>query len=290
MMPQTDLGERPKSWRPVSLFVRIASIALLGTLAVAAPASPQAPAGSTADQTERVAASFVLARGRMPSPAEAEAWKTAAPSGMADLLARHGQELARDAAEQQRVAVSAARDAFGLAPSALPPGAAPPDARGTYLELVRQQVAWLQAHPDVYAQSVGRAYRLVLHRDPYPQELAYWARRPAVSFAMIAACVHDWARRNQPGLTVTAGPPSVNVNSPYLTTVRLSPALAAETRAAAGFSRPRGASAARGWHVIAPGADEVASVGGIHFAAAGTDALALVGAEALTSSTAFDQE
>jgi hypothetical protein len=107
---------------------------------------------------------------------------------------------------------------------------------------------------------------------------------------MIAACVHDWARRNQPGLTVTAGPASVNVNSPYLTTVRLSPALAAETRAAAGFSRPRGASAARGWHVIAPGADEVASVGGIHFAAAGTDAAPLVGAETPTSSAAFDQE
>ncbi len=87
------------------------------------------------------------------------------------------------------------------------------------------------------------------------------------SFALLAACIDDWARRNQPGLTVTSGPAAVNVNSPYLATVRLSPALAAELRAASGFQRP--AKPALGYHVVAPGAEAVESVGGIHFAAAG---------------------
>ena len=90
-------------------------------------------------------------------------------------------------------------------------------------------------------------------------------------FALLAACIDDWARRNQPGLTVTSGPAAVNINSPYLVTVRLSPGLAEEVRAAAGFERPR--NPALGYHVLAPGAGRVASVGGIHFVAAGAAGL-----------------
>jgi hypothetical protein len=40
-------------------------------------------------------------------------------------------------------------------------------------------------------------------------------------------------------------------------------------RAAVGFARPRGSAAALGRHVVAPGAEDVASVGGVHFVAAG---------------------
>jgi hypothetical protein len=69
--------------------------------------------------------------------------------------------------------------------------------------------------------------------------------------------------------------PSVSVNSPDLAVVRLSPAVAAEARAAAGLPPPADAAlaAALGRHVVAPGAGPVASVGGIHFAAAGASAL-----------------
>jgi hypothetical protein len=66
------------------------------------------------------------------------------------------------------------------------------------------------------------------------------------------------------------------VNSAYLATVRLSPAVAAEARAAAGLV-PTGDAAlasATGRNLVAPGADRVASVGGIHFIAAGAANLA----------------
>jgi hypothetical protein len=216
-------------------------------------------------QDERVAASFVLARGRMPAPAEANAWAASATSAFSELLARHAQQLDADQAARQAVALKAGVDAFGVGPDRVPDST--PAAAGTYLAKMRGHLAWLGSHPDGYALVIQRAYRLVLRREAYSPELEYWARQPVLPFALLAACIDDWARRNQPGLTVTSGPAAVNINSPYLVTVRLTPALAVEVRAAAGFERPR--NPALGYHVVAPGAGRVASVGGIHFVAAG---------------------
>jgi hypothetical protein len=220
-------------------------------------------------QNERVAASFVLARGRVPAPAEVDAWAASATSAFSELLARHEQQLGADQSERQAVARKAGVDAFGVGPDRIPGGA--PAAAGTYLQLMRRHLEWLGSHPDGYAEVVQRAYRRVLRREAYAPELEYWARQPVLPFALLAACIDDWARRNQPGLTVTSGPAAVNVNSPYLVTVRLSPAIAAEVRAAAGFERPR--NPALGYHVVAPGAGRVASVGSIHFVAAGAAGL-----------------
>ena len=266
-------------------FVRLAVISVIATITAvkAAPVSvaPVSAPGSQAQAADdnRVAASFVLARGRLPTAAEAQQWSASAASPFTELLARHRQALDADANERRSVALKADLDAFGAAPGSR--GPASEAAAGTYTDLVRQHLAWLDAHPDEYANVVRRAYRLVLRREAYPPELEYWAKRPVLSFALLAACINDWARRNQPGLTVTSGPAAANINSPCLATVRLSPALAAEARAAAGFERPR--NAALGRHVVAPGAGEVLSVGGIHFAAAGAADLVSVEADASTS-------
>jgi hypothetical protein len=222
-------------------------------------------AGAQAAADDRVAASFLLARGRMPTPAETQAWADSASAAVAHLLARHRQAISGDERERQTVAAKASVDALGVQPGAGTPGGA--NAGAIYLELVRGHLERLGSHADEYAGVVRRAYRRVLRRDAYSQEIEYWSKHPVHSFALLAACVDDWARRNQPGLTVTSGPAAVNVNSPWLATVRLSPALAAEVRVAAGFERPR--SPSLGHHVVAPGAGQVASVGGIHFAAAG---------------------
>jgi hypothetical protein len=218
-----------------------------------------------AEPDARITASFLLARGRVPAAAELGAWPDAATSSFADLMARHREQLRQDAAAQQAVAAKAGLDAFGAAADQAPAGS--PRGAGLYLDAMRQHLQWLTARPDEYVLVVQRAYRLVLRRDAYAPELEYWKRRPVQSFALLAACIDDWARRNQPGLTVTSGPAAINVNSPYLTTVRLSSALAAEVRAASGIQRP--AKPALGYHVVAPGAEAVASVGGVHFAAAG---------------------
>jgi len=258
-MPQTNRGGRPGFRRVKRPFVRIACITAL--LAAAWPGE----AGAQPAADDRVAASFLLARGRMPEPAEAQAWADSASTPFADLLARHRQAINTDERERQRVAARAGVDAFGAGTSPAPAAGGNPGS--AYLDLMRGHLEWLGAHPDEYARVVHRAYQRVLRRDAYPQEIEYWSKQPVHSFALLAACVDDWARRNQPGLTVTSGPAAVNVNSPWLATVRLSPALAAEIRAAAGFERPR--NPGLGHHVVAPGAERVASVGGIHFAAAG---------------------
>jgi hypothetical protein len=218
---------------------------------------------------ERIAASFVLALGRTPTAGEVEEWAKDGPRSVADLFSRHREALRRDAAAGREMAVKAAQDAFGRAPSddelrRLTDGE-------TYSEIVQRHIQRLGGNPVEYEQVMHRAYRLHLQRDAYAVELDYWRARPALSFVLLAGCVENWARRNQPGLMATAGVPAVSVNSPYLAAVRLSPAVAAEARAAAGLPPPGDAAlaAALGRHVVAPGAGTIASVGGIHFAAAG---------------------
>jgi hypothetical protein len=259
-------------------FVRLAVISMAAASTVLMSVHVSARTGglpglqdAQVEQNDRIAASFVLARGRLPAAAELAAWPDTARASFADLLARHREQVRQDSAAQQAVAAKASLDAFGVQPGRSPTGSEA--AAGIYLDIMRQHLQWLTARLDEYAKVVQRAYRLVLRRDAYAPELEYWARRPVQSFALVAACIDDWARRNQPGLTVTSGPAAVNVNSPYLAAVRLSPADAAQARAVAGFARPRGSAAALGRHLVAPGAEEVASVGGIHFAAAGAPGL-----------------
>lgn len=242
---------------------------------VAALAFPSVTAlAQSAEQEERIAASFVLALGRTPTAGEIERWAKQEPLPLADLIARHRRQLQTDSATERAVIIKAGQHAFGRAPSedhtkSLSGG-------GTYADLMQRHLRWLAEHPADYEQLVHRAYRLLLQRDAYSLEIDYWKRQPALSFALLVGCIEDWARRNRPGLTATTGVATVSVNSAYLATVRLSPAVAAEARVAAGLV-PAGDAAlasAAGRNLVAPGADQVASVGGIHFAAAGAANLA----------------
>jgi hypothetical protein len=238
-------------------------------LVVACVSATAVAYAQSAQIEERIAASFVLALGRTPTAAEAEQWAKDGPHSVADLFSRHREALRHDAADGREVAVKAAQDAFGRAPSEdelrrLSDGE-------VYAEIVQRHIQRLAGNPAEYERVVHCAYRLHLQRDAYAVELDYWKARATMSFVLLAACVENWARRNQPGLMATAGVPSASVNSPYLAAVRLSPAVAAEARAAAGLPPPGGAALADalGRHVVAPGAGTIASVGGIHFAAAG---------------------
>lgn len=244
-------------------------------LLVAVLACPSVTArAQSAEQEERIAASFVLALGRTPTAVEIERWAKQEPLPLADLVARHRRQLQSDAATERAVIVKAGQDAFGRAPSedhikSLSGG-------GTYADLMRRHLRWLAEHPAEYEHVVHRAYRVLLQRDAYSVEIDYWTRQPTLSFALLVGCIEDWARRNRPGLTATTGVATVSVNSAYLATVRLSPAVAAEARVAAGLV-PAGDAAlasAAGRTLVAPGADQVASVGGIHFTAAGAANLA----------------
>ncbi len=243
-------------------------------LVVVSAVAPVAALAQSMAQEERIAASFVLALGRTPAPAELEPWAKQDPLSIADLVARHRRQLEGDPEAARAVAGTASRDALGRAPGE-------GDTVGSsevsiYTDRMQRHLRWLADHPAEYEQVLNRAYRLVLGRDAYAIEIDYWKRQPVLSFALLAGCIDDWARRNQPGLMATAGVASVSVNSAYLATVRLSPAVAAEARRAAGLAPAGGAplASALGRTVVAPGAAQVASVGGIHFAAAGSSRLA----------------
>lgn len=241
----------------------------------AALACPSATArAQSADQEQRIAASFVLALGRIPTAVEVEGWAKQPPLPIADLIARHRRQLQGDAASERAVIVRAGQDAFGLAPGEDVIKSS--SGGGTYSDLMQRHIGWLAGHPADYVQVMHRAYRLLLQRDAYSVEIDYWKGRPALSFALLAGCIEDWARRNRPGLMATTGVAAVSVNSEYLATVRLSPAVAAEARAATGLvpaGDPAMASAA-GRHAVAPGAANLVSVGAVYFTAAGAATLA----------------
>ena len=241
----------------------------LGVLLVALVLPPAAAHAQPGVQEERIAASFVLALGRTPSTAEIERWAKDGALPLADLMARHRRQLQSDPAAARAVAVKAGQDAFGRTPNETDLGSLSGGA--TYVELMQRHLRWLAERPAEYEQVMNRAYQLLLQRDAYPVEIDYWKRQPALSFTLLVGCIDDWARRNRPGLMATTGVASVSVNSDYLVAVRLSPAVAAEARAAAGFE-PSGdpvLALAAGRTLVAPGADLVVSVGGIHFTAAG---------------------
>lgn len=244
-------------------------------LVVAGLASlPVAGAAQSPLQEERIAASFVLALGRTPTPDEIQRWATKDPTPLADLLARHRHQLQGDRAAERGVIVKASLDAFGRAPTE--DEVRNLSGAGTYVDLMQRHLQWLAGRPAEYEQVMHRAYRLLLKRDAYSVEIEYWTRQPVLSFALLVGGIEDWARRNRPGLMATAGVASVSINSPWLATVRLSPGVAAEARAAAGLVQTSDAAqaSALGRTVVAPGAERVASVGGITFVAAGAPDLA----------------
>ncbi len=219
------------------------------------------------DQADRIAASFVLALGRVPTAVEAAQWTGKGKLAIAELVAQL-QPQGDDA--KQAVAVKACLDACGREPAA-------DELRAwlvgspSYSGLMKQHVAWLEAHPKDYALVVERAYQLVMQRHAFAEELDYWKAQPALSFVLLNACIENWARRNAPGLMATSGVATASVNSMWLTTVSLAPAVATEARVAAGLVHAGNAdlAAALGRNIIAAGGDAVASAGGVHFVAAG---------------------
>lgn len=244
----------------LTLIVLIASVALSATTAFAQ---------STA-QTERIKASFVLALGRAPSAAEIAAMEKQGALTISELVARHRQQLQNDVALQRSMTIKAWKDAFGREPAESEIARSLTGNR-TYTELMGGHIQWLAEDPVEYEKVMERGYRLVIRRGVYPGEIAYWKKRDTLPFALLVGCIEDWGRRNAPGLMETTGTATISVNSNYLETIKLSPLIAAEARAAVGLSSAGTADflSASGRTLVAAGAVNIVSGGHIHFAATG---------------------
>ncbi len=231
----------------------------------AVTARPQA-----AGQTERVAAAFVLALGRAPSAGEIGHWAEQGPHSVAELMARQREKLRADAETRRATVRKAWQDAFGCEPTE-GDATSGPGGGATYTELIQRHIQWLSGHPAEYEKVIQRAYQFLFRREAYPLELDYWKGQSTLSYALLAGCLDDWARRNQPGLMVTGGTATVSVNCIFLTTIRLSPSIAAEARAAAGLepSTVSQSPSGSGHNLVAAGAAGIVTAGGMHFVAAG---------------------
>lgn len=245
----------------------LAACALSGSSLTTLPAA--------ADQTrEGIVATFLLARGRAPSADELRDLQRA-PTSPALLFGHQKQELQSNAAAARETAVRAFEDAFGRAPTTNEDLAATSAGAVTYAERLGRHIQWLGAHPDDYQQVINRAYELVIRRPVYPTEIEYWNQRDPLPFVLLVGCVEGWARRNAPGLMATTGNPSLGVNSSFLQTLSLAPTVAAEVREATGLLPPGDTAfaIAAGRTVIAPGADQIGSLGGMFVVVVGTHEL-----------------
>jgi len=216
---------------------------------------------------QRADAAWALARGTLPATPAAT---TADAAGFAECLDAQRTQLLADAPAAQTVARRAWLHAFG--PTREFAATAATNCV-TYTEWMTAHLTWLAAHPDARQATIHQAYRHVIGRPAFEIEITYWNQRPPLPYALLVACIDDWALRNQPGLMVTTGLPCVSVNNPHLKTLQLAPAVAAEVQSAlVPMTKNEAARAiARGERVLAPGAAGLISVGNIPFLAVGPD-------------------
>jgi hypothetical protein len=219
--------------------------------------------------TERAKAAFLLCHGRLPN---AQELSHVAGLGVKDtraLLAEMERSIASTSELKKAVHAAATLDALGVS------AGSSHEAAGTgegvaYFRMVARLISEAALSAADYEAVIHRAYRRALARDAYPGELKYWARQPRFSYAMLVACIDNWARRNAPGLMETEGAPTVSLNSEYLQCVRVTPELADELRRATGVSSLDAAhAAATGKLVVAPGAAGVTSAGPVPIVAVG---------------------
>jgi hypothetical protein len=235
-------------------------------LLLALASSLAAPVFATDRSTdaECTALAHLLTFGR---PAAATSLTSVSANPLAMQLERHRAELRSNDDARARTARAAWLDAFGRAPSATELQAEAALSL-TYSERLQRHLARLHAEPDECRAVIHRAYRLVVQRDAYAEEFDYWRPHGVRSFVVLVACIEDWARRNRPGLMVTAGNPTVPARSRFVTIMPLTPALATEARALLAFDVAAAADASR---VLAVGAERVATPGGMHLAIVGRD-------------------
>lgn len=230
----------------------------------------QSPAQPTEAQ-ERAAAAGLLAFGRPTATAA-----TAGGQPLKDLLAAHKATLRADAGARRTVAARAFQDAVGRAATAAELAAWSAGEAVTYTEVLQAVTAWLATQPAEYRETIHRAYRLVIKRPAYDEEFAYWQPHGTLPWVLLVGAIENWGLRNQPGLMLTTGTPSIAVTSRFLTTQRLSVPVANEARTLLGL--PVWTDVARlrnpGHNVVAVGSAGVASVGGVHFVLAGGGPLA----------------
>lgn len=240
------------------------SLALLATVV---PSSAQ----STAQEV--ISASTMIAFGR-PALAGELADPLYANKTLAELLKAHQEDLKNDPALQRLVDNQAEVDAKGWRVEMK--GGDLRERGVLYVERLKQNLETLGKSPDWYRDSINRAYQLVIRRDAYPEEFAYWKNYGTLPYVVLVGAIENWAFRNQPGLMVTTGTPSIAINSRFLRTQRVPLGLANEAREV--LDLPVWTDVARqhspGRNIVAVGAKDVESVGGVHFLLAGGGPLA----------------
>lgn len=245
------------SIRPLIRFVAVALVTL-GATAFTARAS---------EQTERIQASYLLAFGRPPSSGEINYWSQQGRLSVTDLVNRHRSYLRSDAATKRATIVKSYQDALGRNPTEA-------EIRywsqgnNTYTELMKNHVQWLAGNPGEYEAVIKRSYHRVLNRAPSAAEVSYWKHQGTHSYAVLVGCHEQWKRQTQ---SKTSGNLQLASNSSLLTTVNVSPSVAAEARSAAGVIAAGGGNviAAGGGNVIAAGGGNVIAAGGGNVIAAG---------------------
>lgn len=222
------------------------------------------------DAADRAAAARLLAFGRANLTATGEA------ASLTAALSAHKATLQADASLRRTVAARAFRDATGRTPSDAELATWSSGAAVTYTEVLKAVTDWLGTQPAEYRATIHRAYQLVIKRQAYDEEFPYWQPFGTLPYVVLVGAIENWGLRNQPGLMLTTGTASIAVTSRFLTTQRVSLPVANEIRPLLGLRVWTDVARLHnpGRNIVALGAQDIESVGGVHFLLAGGGPLA----------------
>ncbi|WP_316787178.1 hypothetical protein [Pedobacter frigiditerrae] len=223
----------------------------------------------SAQNTERVQASYLLAFGRLPSSGELTYWNGQGQKSVQWLVDNHkGYIKSNQGTIGKEIIVKSYVDALGYRPSQSEINYHAAFNR-TYTEMMSNHLVYVKGVPSEYEKVIKRSYQTVFGRQPNAGELSYWKSQGLFSYMILVSCHQDWKNKNSSGQSQKM---AIATNAPFLVTATVSQSVMNETKTTfAGLVSPGGGNmvAAGGGNMVAAGGGNMVAAGGGNMVAAG---------------------
>ena len=214
------------------------------------------------EQEQRIRSSYMLVFGRDASAGEVTYWKGQGNLSVAQLFEKHRQYFKANPGVHRELIVKSYLAAFGRNPSEQEINFYI-NGTQTYTELVKGHIDYLVRYTPENEMTINRAYQYVVHRKATPQEIGYGVASGGLTYLFWVGWLQDPSH----------GKGSINVNNaPILSSLQVSPNVAAEARTASGLV------ASGGGNLVAAGAGNLVASGAGNLVASGAGNLVASGA------------
>ena len=237
---------------------------------------------ATAQNNERIQASYIVALGRLPNSGELSYWNSRGNLSVADMVKMHTDYIKIDAGTRRSVIVKSYIDALGYTPS-----------EGeinyhssfnkNYTDMVNSHIKYAVQNSSEHDKIIKRSYMKAFNRLPNNGELAYWKKFGVISYSYLVSMHEEYKRTNN-----SQGNGRLSVSSPSLSAVMVSASVLADTKlVVSGIVAAGGGNmvAAGGGNMVAAGGGNMVAAGGGNMVAAGGGNMVAAGGGNLTGVT-----